>query len=113
MTETSKPSFDATIIRIEAGYPPHDIPTIYADGVANVGPSPSIVKFYLFRSDPEQLGGPSYKNQVVAQVVMSTPGFIQAAIFLERALKQFTERGTFNKEMVEKIRAVEGSGASA
>jgi hypothetical protein len=44
---------------------------------------------------------------------MSTPGFIQAAIFLERALKQFTERGTFNKEMVEKIRAVEGSGASA
>jgi len=108
MPGETKPEFAATTVGIEEGFPPTTVPTIYADGIANAAPSPYLVKFYLFQSDPEQTGKPSYKNQVVAQVVMSMPGFVQASLFFEKALKQFVDRGTIKPELIEEVRKIEG-----
>jgi hypothetical protein len=65
------------------------------------------MKFYLFRVDPEQRGKQSYKNQIIAQVVMPTSAFIHAGLFFERALKQFTEQGIISQQLVDEITRTE------
>jgi hypothetical protein len=93
-----------TIIATEQGFPPANIATIYVDGVANVAPSPATVKFYLYRTDPEVMGGPRYKNQVVAQVVMPTANFVHMAFFFQRAVEVFAKRGAISGDVVEAAR---------
>jgi hypothetical protein len=101
-------SVPITTIPVAAGVPPPTVPTVFADGIANIAPSGHVVKFYLFRSDPDAAGQPQYKNQVVAQIAMSTIGFLHMAAFFERAVKHYTESGTFSREMVQAMRKMEG-----
>jgi hypothetical protein len=89
---------------IEEGFPLPTVPTIFCDGVANVAPSPHVVKFYLYRQDPDQTGKPKYKNQILAQIIMSVPAFINTGLFFEKALKQFVEQGTIPQQTIDNIK---------
>jgi hypothetical protein len=100
MTEAPK----VETIFIEEGFPLPMVPTIYCDGIANVAPSPHVVKFYLFRQDPDQTGKPKYKNQILAQIVMPVPAFIYAVLLGEQALKQFVEQGTIPQQTIDEIK---------
>jgi hypothetical protein len=91
-------------ILIEEGFPPLTLPTIFCDGIANLAPSGHVIKFYLFRSDPDQTGRPKYKNQTLARIIMPIPAFIYAGIFFENGLKQFVEQGTISQELVDNIK---------
>jgi hypothetical protein len=93
---------------LESGVPSAHTQTIFADGVANLAPSVSVVKFYLYRSDPEQTGKPEYKNQVFAQVIMPVGGFLQAAALFEKGINQFVAQGTISPELVTLARKSEG-----
>jgi hypothetical protein len=62
------------------------------------------MRFYLFRSDPDQVGKPKFKNQILTQIIMPVPAFIHTALFFERSLKQFVEQGTISPDMVEQIK---------
>src|SRR5262245_46697378 len=77
------------VMRVEEGFPPATLPTVFADGVVNVAPSASVIRFYLYRADPEQTGKGEYQNQAVVQIVMPVLGFVQMATFFEKAVKQF------------------------
>jgi hypothetical protein len=91
-------------ILIEEGFPPLTLPTIFCDGIANLAPSGHVIKFYLFRSDPDQTGKPKYKNQILAQVIMPITAFIHSGLFFEKGLKQFVEQGTISQELVDNIK---------
>jgi hypothetical protein len=108
--DTDQPAahFSVVTLKVPGGFPLSTIPTLYADGVVNIAPSPNIAKFYFFRSDPDQSAAPQYQNQVVAQIVMPISGFLQMAAFFEKAAKTFAERGTFSKELWENSRKSEG-----
>jgi len=93
------------LISIEEGFPHSTVPTIFCDGIANLAPSPHVVKFYLFRQDPDQTGKPKYKNQILAQIVMTVPGFIYTVLLGEQALKQFVEQGTIPQETIDNIKS--------
>ena len=99
-------------IFVEDGFPPPTLPTLYCDGIANLAPSPQVVKFYLFRQDPDMMGKPRYKNQILAQVIMPVRAFIYSALFFENSLKQFVEQGTIPQEVVDEMkRAIQTSSS--
>jgi hypothetical protein len=96
------------VIGLQEGFPHATVPTVFADGVANIGPSTNVVKFYLFRTDPDQTGKNEYKNQIIAQIVMPTLGFLHMALFFEKAVKHFVAQGTLPADLVENLRKNEG-----
>jgi hypothetical protein len=65
-----------------SGPPPPGIPVAFADGVSNFAQSKFVVKFYLFRTDPDVAGGGPSQNNIVTQVVMPIEGFVRSAIYL-------------------------------
>jgi hypothetical protein len=84
----------AANIRIsDVVFPPPTIPTVYADSIMNLAPSPHVIKFYLGRIDPSTKGDANYISQPIMQVVMSLTGFVNAAVFFEKALQEFRKRG--------------------
>jgi hypothetical protein len=85
------------------GFPPENMPTAFADGVANIAPSLTTVKFYLYRTDPDISGAPRYRNAIVAQVVMPIDGFVASVAFLNRSVSRLVEQGALNKEQVDAI----------
>jgi hypothetical protein len=89
---------------IGEGFPPPTLATIYCDGILNAAPSAHIVRFYLYRQDPDQVAKPKHKNQIVAQIIMPVDGFISSSLFFESALKKFVEQGTISQQMVDKIK---------
>ena len=91
-------------ILVEEGFPASTIPTIFCDGIVNLAPIANAMRLYLFRSDPDQVGKPKFKNQILAQIIMPVPAFIHTALFFERGLKQFVEQGTIPPDMVEQIK---------
>jgi hypothetical protein len=91
---------------VEEGFPAPTIPTIFCDGILNLAPSAQVVRFYLFRSDPDQTGKLKFKNHILAQIIMPIPAFIHTALFFERGLKQFAEQGTISPDMIDKIKQV-------
>jgi hypothetical protein len=102
-------SVSAVLIKtVKEGFPQAALPTFFADGILNAAPSENVVRFYLYRSDPELTGKGEYQNQVIAQVVLPTLGFLHAAIFFEKAVKQFAAQGILNGDFVENIRKREG-----
>jgi hypothetical protein len=86
------------------GFPSPALPTFYCDGIANLAPSLHVVKFYLFRTDPDQMAKPKYKNQIIAQVVMPVTAFIYAGLMFEAALKQFVQQGAITQQAVDEMR---------
>jgi hypothetical protein len=109
MTGSTTVSARPAVHKVEEGFPPATLPTIFADGIVNAAPSVNAMKFYLYRSDPEQSGKAEYQNQVVAQVVMPLAGFVASYVFLEKAVKKFISDGTISQELVTTFRQSEGS----
>jgi hypothetical protein len=106
--QSTRPKIHVT----DPGFPPAHLPTVYADGIVNLAPSPSVVRFYLFRSDPEQAGKAEYKNQIFAQVVMPVAGFVQMATFFEEALRRFVAQGVIPQQMVDAATQAERAGGN-
>jgi hypothetical protein len=96
------------VVAVEPGHPPWQIPTIYADGIANLAPAFGNIKFYLYRSDPETTGKYPYKNQVFAQIIMPAPGMALTAAFIERALRHFAKEGNISLDTINAARVSEG-----
>jgi len=112
VTGSTTVSARSTVVHeVEAGYPPATLPTIFADGIVNAAPSVNAMRFYLFRTDPEQRGKAEYQNQVVAQVVMPLAGFVASYVFLEKAVKKFISDGTISQEMVTTFRQGQTEGS--
>ena len=82
---------DVIIEPVRGDFPPTDTETIFADGALNFSHSPSVVKFYLFRTDPHLEGKSVYRNQVVAQIVMPVAAFVQMQTFFESGLQRLID----------------------
>ena len=89
-------------------FPPEAMPTIFADGVANVAQSGEVAKFYLLRTDPSINTPNDNRPQVVGQVVMSMSGFLDAAAFFEAIVKNYVEKGIVSREKVDEARTQAG-----
>ena len=90
MSDNDKPSSASSyeLFPVTTGFPSAQIPTVFVDGFLNVAPGDGIVKFYLYRTDPDQLGAPKFQNQVVAQIVMPISGFIHSIVFAKDTIKK-------------------------
>lgn len=104
MADQTVPTSPA-IIPTESGYPPLSVPTLLADGVAAIAQSPQVVKFSLYRTDPDMSGAPSYKNQVFLQIAMPTDNFAQTCILFERALKNLIATNVYSQEKANAVNA--------
>jgi hypothetical protein len=91
-------------IFIAEGFPPPTVPCLFCDGVANFAPGHQVVKFYLFRTDPDAAGRNSYKNQVFAQIAMSVDGFVNVSFFVETAIKHMIATGALSPERINVLR---------
>jgi hypothetical protein len=103
---SGQPGQPVTILPTKEDYPPWFLPTIYADGIANLAPSNQVVKFYLYRTDPHVMAKPEQQNQLVAQIILPIPSFVFTAVFFEKALKQFVAQGNVPQSLVDTVRAV-------
>ena len=95
---------ESVIQVVKGDYPPADLPTIFADGALNLSHSPTMVKFYLFRTDPHLEGKPTYQNQVIAQIVMPIGAFVQMQTFFDLAIQKLIDLNYVTKEQVETTR---------
>jgi hypothetical protein len=68
-------------------YPPANITTIFADGVANFINSTEVFKFYLFRQDPSTNGVGRPTSQIVTQIVMPMAGALGSIAFLNAVVE--------------------------
>jgi hypothetical protein len=72
---SGQPGQPVTILPTKEDYPPWFLPTIYADGIANLAPSNQVVKFYLYRTDPHVMAKPEQQNQ------LSSPDYSSHSVF--------------------------------
>lgn len=105
MTIAPKPS---PALPIQGDFPPATIPTVYADGVTSLAPSPYVIKFYLARLEPHLRAEDKTLTQPFVQVVMSTIGFLQTAIFFENAIKNMQAQGLISAQQLEEARTTAG-----
>jgi hypothetical protein len=85
------------------GFPPEDLPTIFADFVSNFAPLASTARFYLVRTEPDVSGVNAYKNVPVAQIIMPLDGFVATVLFLNHALEGLVKLGTVRQETVDAV----------
>lgn len=80
------------------------MPTVYADGVANLSRGPGVVKFYLVRFDPDPSAAWTPAITTMAgQVVMSAIGFAATAIFFQKQLAEMVERGEVDRTVLDEL----------
>lgn len=87
-------------------YPNVHFPTVFADGVASVSNSASVVKFYLYRQDPSFNADGTSTPTSMAQVIMPMEGFAATALFFERRLKNYIEAGFITEKRLAEMREV-------
>jgi len=87
-------------------YPAPTFPTVFADGVGSLTNSPSIVKFFLSRFEPDLAGTAPAKVQAFAQVIMPMEAFATTTLFFERALAGFVKQGFITQERLNEMRKV-------
>src|SRR6185437_3649772 len=83
---------------------PH-FPTVFADGVMSAAHSTSVVKYYLFRWEPEFAGHGNSKPQAFAQVIMPMEGFAAMSVFFEKQLAEYVKLGLVSEAQVSRLRA--------
>jgi hypothetical protein len=86
-------------------------PVVFADGCQSSAWGGGLVKFYLNRFDPSfNAIGPA-KGQPVAQIVMSTGGFIAMTLFFQRMLDRMVADGAVTQAAIDEIRKVTDAAA--
>lgn len=84
-------------------FPDARFPTVYADGVSSFTPGPGIVRFFLYRADPNALGRGGVVNNPIVQITMQNYGFVQMAVFFHRQLKAMVEQKFITRDFVDSI----------
>jgi hypothetical protein len=106
MPDEAKPaSSGASDIIFATGHPPPGTAVAFADGVTNFAHSKSIVKFYLYRTDPSVDASGPYENNIVAQIVMPLDGFVRTALFLNRGIELLVSKGAMSQADVDQLRS--------
>jgi hypothetical protein len=100
-SDTSGAKTTSVVVTHATGIPPADVHTVYADGIANIAPGDHVIRFYLFRTDPDISGAPSYQNRAVTQVIMPLDSFIVTAAFMNKSLDTLVEQGIISRERLE------------
>lgn len=92
-----EPIVDSLAGQPETEFPSPTMPTVFADGVSGYAPGPGIVKFYLYRLDPNMYGRAGIKANPFAQVAMPPLGFAQTAALFLHAVKRMVAAGTLTQ----------------
>jgi hypothetical protein len=101
-------SAPATLIPA-TGFPPPGTAVAFADGVSSMAHGTSVVKFYLFRTDPDVAGSGSSQNNIVGQIVMPVDGFVLSAVFLYKSIELLISKQLISQLRVDEIKSqVEG-----
>jgi hypothetical protein len=82
-----------------------DVPTFYAEGVANVARSGSVAKFYFYSIDPVPTHEGSDAPRFVAQIAMPIEQFVQTTVFFESVVQGMIDKGEVTKEKLASLRA--------
>jgi hypothetical protein len=115
MADQPKPE-DATATAPNATSPTFSrspIPTLFADGIANVARGAGTIRTYLVRFDPSLEGPADARQVVVAQLIMSLPGFASMALLFEAQLKDMIEKKEMPPELLDQLRKSIPGGADA
>ena len=91
-----------------SGLPPPGTPVAFADGVTNLAHSKYIVKFYLYRTDPDVGGSGPAQNNIVGQIVMPIDGFVRMAVFLNRGVDLLVSNEVISKLDVDNLKFEQG-----
>jgi hypothetical protein len=94
-------------VKIEplVGLPDHNIPTIFADGVANIANSRSVVKMVLYRTDPVLGEEKSFQNVAVGQLVLTMDSFAGMVALFEAAIGSYKRQGIIDEDHYEEAKA--------
>jgi hypothetical protein len=85
-----------------------NLPTLFADGVANLVNTNEIVKMVLFRTDGDISDQSKFENVGVGQIVMTMSGFANTLAFFEKAQKTFLTTGVLTEEKMQAARKAIG-----
>jgi hypothetical protein len=103
---------DETITNPMEGFPPPNIPVVFADSITGLYGTSDVVRFYLSRHDANYLGTQSKGNTPHVQVAMPLSGFIQFFAYAEYMMNvlmhgdpKMTNRLEELREQFAKIRA--------
>ncbi|SRR6266702_6308670 len=88
-------------ISVDGGVEP-----MFSRAVSSVQPASHVVKFFLSRWEPSLKAENKMQAQPVAQVAMSTVGFLQMAVFFEITLRDLLQAGYVTQEQVNAQRAM-------
>jgi hypothetical protein len=95
-------------------YPPYNIPTIFADGIATMAYGHSMVRLYLARHDPSlRPHDVSAKTQPFAQVVMPLNGFAETAVFFGSVLSRLVRDRLLSEDLLTDLRARRQAGGAS
>jgi hypothetical protein len=89
------------IVAIQEDFPASGMPTVYADGVTTIQPTPEVIKFYLARIDPNLKADGRALTQPFAQVVMPMSGFLQTVAFFGKMVQNLIDQRVVTKEQVD------------
>src|SRR5689334_4301988 len=85
-------------------YPDANFPIMFADGAMAITNSPTIVKFFMYRFDPNFAADGRTIPQPFTQVVMPMDGFASMAVFFDIAIRYFLSRGLVTEDRLAEIR---------
>jgi hypothetical protein len=100
---------DLTMGRPATEFPGSTFPTAFADGVLSFVPSPQLVKFYLYRLDPNMFGRGGSVPNPFAQVIMPMAGFLQSTVFLQQQIERMIAHGTITQKQLDDAKALYGT----
>lgn len=86
-------------------YPGPGFGIAFADGAMAITNSPTIVKFFMYRFEPNFAGDGRTQPQPFAQVVMPMDGFAGMAVFFDIALRHFIANNLVDPQKVDEMRA--------
>ncbi len=89
--------------RPDSEFPDPAFATTFADGVAGYALGPGIVKFFLYRVDPNAFGRGGTVSNPFVQVVMPVEGFARAIVLLQRALREIMKNGAITQADLDKM----------
>jgi hypothetical protein len=96
--------------RIAPEFPTSNFPNAFADTITSLANSPTTVKFFLARFEPDFHGGGTSKMQPFAQIVMPMDGFLAAFCFFEDRIKTFLEAGHITQARLDEFRRLVAQG---